>query len=124
MEKIKKYKYMAIASLVLLILSILILGTELYLNNINNDFLVVQKEKRLNLANYEMNNLVSLMIGKVSKQDIIKYYRTIGVTISEEKDDILYFESLGYEFNEDEKLVKIFPRIIGFDQYMPNPIIK
>lgn len=115
---------MAIASLVLLILSILILGTELYLNNINNDFLVVQKEKRLNLANYEMNNLVSLMIGKVSKQDIIKYYRTIGVTISEEKDDILYFESLGYEFNEDEKLVKIFPRIIGFDQYMPNPIIK
>ena len=122
MEATKKYKYMAFICLALLLLSFLYIGTLLFvyeLSSAQNNLINELKEKRLNAANAEMNNLVSLMVGKVSKQDVIKYYESIGKNISEEENNIIYFEGLGYQFNEDEMLVKIFPRIVGFKQYMP-----
>jgi hypothetical protein len=124
MEAIKKYKYMTFICLALLVLSVLYIGLLLFAYNLSNDknnFLNELKEDRLHAANSEMNNLVSLLVGKVSKQDVIKYYESIGKTISEEEGNIIYFEGLGYQFNKDEMLVKVYPRIIGFKQYMPNP---
>ena len=124
MEQIKKYKYMAFICLALLLLSVLYIGSLLFtynLSSVQNNFSIELKENRLNAANSEMNNLVSLMVGKVSKQDVIKYYESIGKTISEKEDNIIYFEGLGYQFNKDEMLVKVYPRIIGFKQCMPNP---
>jgi hypothetical protein len=110
--------------LALLLLSVLYIGILLFtynLSSVQNNFSIKLKENRLNAANSEMNNLVSLLVWKVSKQDVIKYYESIGKTISEEEDNIIYFEGLGYQFNKDDILVKVYPRIIGFKQYMPNP---
>jgi hypothetical protein len=73
-------------------------------------------EDTIEAANGEINNLSTLLVGKILDKEIIQYYASIGNKIDEVDGEIIYFGGLGYEFNKDGLLIKIYPRIVHFKQ--------
>jgi hypothetical protein len=120
MDKLKKYKILAISGWMIIFLGIMIFLVNIFVFNINADISIALKENTIKSTNSEISNLGSLLIGKVSKSDIIKYYEeSAGKKIDQEIDDVIYFDALGYKFNENGILIKIFSRIVNYGQTIP-----
>jgi hypothetical protein len=121
MDKIKKYKILALSGWLIVLLGIIFFFIEVFILKTTTNLSISLKENIIASVKSEINNLGSLMIGKVSKSDIIKYYEeSAGKKIDQEIDGVIYFDALGYQFNEKGILIKIFLSIANYGQIIPR----
>jgi hypothetical protein len=120
MKKIMNWKRIGILGWILFALLLCWHFGNCFWANLKSDFVEKQHDATTKLASNEMNNLVSLIRGRITKSDVIQYYTGRGKEVDEEKDGVVYFDGLGYEFDNNGILQGVFPRIKGFMQKMPN----
>ena len=120
MDKLKKYKILALSGWVIIFFGTIVFLINIFAAGTMEDISNGINDNIIKSANREVINLGSLLIGKVSKSDIIKYYdENAGKKIDQEIDGVIYFDGLGYEFDKNGILVKIFPRIVYFSHVIP-----